>query len=84
MDKMTIRKSRSKRAKKKDHQPLTCMVTNNGLDKSDNKMICGITTGKPRMAIMAELPPALPAMAANVVNKSDKLIPPVNTINRNF
>ena len=60
------------------------MVTNKGFDKSEITIICGTTIGNPKMAIKAELPPALLAMADSSVNNNDKLIPPVITINKNL
>ena len=55
-----------------------------GFDKSEITIICGTTIGKPKMAINAELPPALLAIAESSVNNKDKLIPPVITINKNL
>lgn len=66
------------------HQPSVSMVCNNGLLKSLNNISCGITIGKPRMAMSAAFPSAFPAMAANNVNKLLKLNPPIRTTNTNF
>lgn len=55
-----------------------------GFDKSEITIICGTTIGKPNMAINAELPPALLAIAESNVNNNERLIPPVTTISKNF
>ena len=60
------------------------MVTNKGFDKSEMTIICGTTMGNPKMAIKAELPPALLAIAESNVNNNDRLMPPVITINKNL
>ena len=60
------------------------MVTNKGFDKSEITIICGTTMGNPKMAIKAELLPALLAIADNNVNNNERLIPPVITINKNL
>lgn len=68
---------------KKLHQPVTNIFSNKGLDKSANTINCGTTSGKPKIAINAEFPPALLAIAANIVKSKDKLIPPVMTTSKN-
>jgi len=84
MDKTITRISKAIRTKKNFHQPITNIVINKGLDKSANKISCGTTKGNPNIAISAELPPALLAMADNNVNKRERLKPPTTTINKNF
>lgn len=75
--------SNNTNAKKKLHQPVTYTLWKNGFDKSESKISWGMTNGKPKMAMSAELPPALLAIADNIVNKIDKLIPPKSTMPKN-
>ena len=72
------------RMRKKLHHPITSILMNKGLDKSLSTINCGTTKGNPKMAINAELPPALLAIAANMVNSNERLTPPVMTRSINF
>ena len=66
------------------HQPSVSIGCNSGRLKSVSNISWGITMGKPKIAIKAELPPALPAMAESSVNKVLRLKPPTSTTKTNF